>query len=974
VTDLHAPSREQTGTRTHDDETVSEPRRADAGIGEPPTVGTSIARYVVLAEIARGGMGRVLRAYDPKLQREVALKEVRRDMLGKDAAARLVVEARAMAKLSHPNVVAVYDVEEPSSGEVVLVMEYVPGRTLATWLDGAEHEWPAVVGRFEPAGRGLAAAHDAGLLHRDFKPANVLVSDDGMVKVTDFGLAKSAGDASASLAGSTDTATASTDTTTNLTQAGTVMGTPRYMAPEQHVSEALSPAVDQYAFCVALWEALCGSPPFSGGDVALAKHKLAGPPAWPRASVPRPIADAIVRGLAPAPSDRWPSMAALLEALAWDPARTRRRWWLGAAAVGGLGVAAMTWQAWVAGRTSPCTGAEAQLARIWDDSGRVAVKASILGIGKSYATAVWERTEQELDAYASAWTAMHTESCEATTVRGEQSEAVLDLRMACLHRSAVGLGAVVAQLADADADVVERAHELIGGLRPLSRCADVEALQQAVEPPLPAQAAGVESVRAQVAAAESALTAGRYDRAKEAVGSANALLEGVEYGPVRTEVALVEAGVLHKLGDFDGAEAAYVRSMELAARWWQTEELADATQALLFLVAYERNRVAEGLRYVELLRGLGAGDPQREARLAHDLALVLKLQGKLAEAEAEHRRVLVLQEGTLGSAHPEVARSRDNLAVVLQDEGKYEEAEAEHRRALALWEEILGPEHPGVALSYGNLSNALVGRGKYAEAEQAARRALELQEKALGPEHRDVAASSTNVANTLYMQGDYARAETSYRKAIGILERVHGPDAPESAAPRGNLAAVLVAQGKLADAVAEQRRVLTLVETALGPEHPNAALVRYNLGSTLYRQGELEPAEAELRRALALREKALGAEHPQVATTRTGLAEVLLARGRVAEAVPLAEQAWARQEQGDVAPVHRLWMAFVLARALWDSGDAEPTRRRARQLAEQARDACHESIAAGGPHEEDLREIEAWLGSHRVDRATRAPG
>jgi len=153
-------------------------------------VGATIGRYVVLEEVGRGGMGRVLRAYDPKLQREVALKQVRSDACDDQALPRLVAEARAMAKLSHPHVVSVFDVETLPSGELVLVMEHVSGQTLKAWIEQGDHTWRDVVDKLRQAGQGLLAAHTAGVLHRDFKPANALVTPEGTVKVMDFGLAK----------------------------------------------------------------------------------------------------------------------------------------------------------------------------------------------------------------------------------------------------------------------------------------------------------------------------------------------------------------------------------------------------------------------------------------------------------------------------------------------------------------------------------------------------------------------------------------------------------------------------------------------------------------------------------------------------------------------------------------------------------------------------------------------------------------
>ncbi|MCA9654554.1 MAG: serine/threonine protein kinase, partial [Myxococcales bacterium] len=253
--------------------TVLEPTQEEVRRARPrrrrspaPELGSSLGRYLVLEHVGRGAMGHVMRAYDPKLQREVAIKLVSNAVLDRSTRDRMLREARAMAQLSHPNVVAVYDAEESDSG-VMLVMEYVPGQTLRGWTARARRGWAEVVERFVAAGQGLAAAHATGLLHRDFKADNVLVAATGGVKVTDFGLAKLAASAETKLTGESielsrdgleESSTAREGSSgaaldSALTQAGTVMGTPRYMAPEQHRGATLGPAADQYAFCVALW-------------------------------------------------------------------------------------------------------------------------------------------------------------------------------------------------------------------------------------------------------------------------------------------------------------------------------------------------------------------------------------------------------------------------------------------------------------------------------------------------------------------------------------------------------------------------------------------------------------------------------------------------------------------------------------------------------------------------------------------------
>ena len=225
--------------------------------------GAKLHRYVILGVCGEGGMGRVYRAYDPQLEREVALKVLLPDAIGAEASSRLKREAQMLARLTHPNVVAVYDAQ-PHGDELVVVMEFLAGRTLRKWL--ASKPTPAeIVQVFVKAGRGVAAANRIGIVHRDFKPGNVLIGDDGRVCVLDFGLAQPA-----SMLLSTDGRGPSSHGATSsaaepeepLTEPGLILGTPRYMAPEQHLGLPIDPRADVYAFCVALWEALCGRAPF----------------------------------------------------------------------------------------------------------------------------------------------------------------------------------------------------------------------------------------------------------------------------------------------------------------------------------------------------------------------------------------------------------------------------------------------------------------------------------------------------------------------------------------------------------------------------------------------------------------------------------------------------------------------------------------------------------------------------------------
>jgi len=349
-------------------------RAGKRGARAPEPAPRKIGRFVVDAVLGEGGMGVVLAAHDPDLDRKVAIKLLHDDGgEGSAGRGRLLREAQAMARLRHPNVVTVHEVGN-HDGDVFVAMELVPGGTLRAWLERhPEASCAEILARFVPAGRGLAAAHAAGLVHRDFKPDNVMVDEHDRVLVTDFGIA-GFGDApraaaelpppdpalapsqfESTMVGAVPPISASANAST-LTRTGDVMGTPRYMAPEQHLAAATDARSDQFAFCAALYEALFRVKTFAGETYeVIRQHALEGtvsPPPRER-DVPPAIRDAVLRGLRPEADDRWPTMDALLAALTPPaPPPARRRW----IAIGSVGVAtavAIGVVAWPRDRVDP---------------------------------------------------------------------------------------------------------------------------------------------------------------------------------------------------------------------------------------------------------------------------------------------------------------------------------------------------------------------------------------------------------------------------------------------------------------------------------------------------------------------------------------------------------------------------------------------------------------------------------------------
>ncbi len=452
--------------------------------------GAAFGRYVVLRLAGRGAMGAVYEAYDTRLECKIALKLLREQAVAtprSDATARLLDEAKKLARISHQNVIAVRDAGQ-IEGRVFISMEFVDGETLSAWLQAKPRSWRQIREIFVAAGRGLEAAHQAGLVHRDFKPQNVMVGKEGAVRVTDFGLASDF----QSKAGEVETALAAlegelSEHTVALTQTGLLIGTPLYMAPEQFEGELAGARSDQFSFCVALYHALYGEWPFPVPVAsfrvlreAVRAGRLREPP--PRSQVPTWLRRILVRGLDVDPSRRFPSMAELLGALEYRPARRYRRFAVGSAVTGLLLAGAMVARLSPGRAPGACTGGGARLAGVWDSGRRASAARAFLATGQPLAEQSFERVASIIDDYAGRWVAGDRDACEATNVRREQSEAVLDLRMSCLAGELASLRTLVDLLETVDAETIRQSVTAARALPSPTRCADLTLLQTGVRP------------------------------------------------------------------------------------------------------------------------------------------------------------------------------------------------------------------------------------------------------------------------------------------------------------------------------------------------------------------------------------------------------------------------------------------------------------------------------------------------------------
>jgi tetratricopeptide (TPR) repeat protein len=794
------------------------PVLAPAPVNDPE--GATLGRYRIISRLGAGAMGIVYRAHDPELDRAVALKVLGHDQ-DEASATRLLREARSMARLAHPRVIRVYDAGI-CEGQVFLAMELVEGLNLAQWLLRQPRSLAEILSVFSAAGQGLAAAHAAGLVHRDFKPANVLVGDDGAVLVADFGLARKldgdrsdtaeardAGGTPSGCSGSSNLARASA-----LTRTGARVGTPAYMAPEQEQGRADARS-DQYSFCVSLHDALIGVPERS-----------------PRAALLR----VIQRGMDPDPARRFASMEALLLALSrfqptalpaaedTAPALTL------VAVVTALAVlllwpvgpgpaasdpAAATASASVA--TGPCHGPVHRLDGVWDPARRHGVaRALARGSGAAPAgTGAAQRDRallRRLDDYAARWTRQRREACQAGE-SGAQSAEALDLRMGCLDARREELAALVDLLSRGDPTLLSRAATAAGSLSELADCADLAALRSAV--PLPAGEAARKERRALQLELGRSLALQRSGRFKDGLALTESLVARADvlaYAPLQAEAYLLLGKYRQYLEDLPGAERALHRAVEASDQSRDDRRRTLACLELSWVIGYRLGRSEEGLRYLGYARAATARLPLARqgdlpARLSMYQGTLLQARGDPAGAARAYGEALEAYRRL--DAVSDVPVALNNLGEVLLKLGRAGEAAGHFREALELWERS-GEGGPRISWALDNLGEALASQGRLAEAQVLHQRALTINRQGFGPSHPAVSRSLRGIGEVLLAGGRALEALERYREALRSDEQTLGAEHFELSPDLMGVAGSLVALGRAGEAVPLLERALQL--------------------------------------------------------------------------------------------------------------------------------------------------------------------
>lgn len=850
-----------------------------------------VGRYLVLERLGRGAHGEVHRAWDERLERTVALKLVRPRSAADSRA--LLDEARALARLVHPNIVSLFDADELPGGQIYLAMELVDGGSLTQWLvRGADVRTRTQL--LHAAATGLHAAHRAGLVHRDIKPDNLLITADGRVKLGDFGLARvhDVGDG-AQRSPALDDDVAATGRDGALTSA--FAGTPLYMAPEQHAGLAIDARADQYALCVVAWSVLLGQPPFVGDSRdALLAAKRRGPDRAAAAALPRRIRSALLQGLAFDPAQRHADVTALITAFG---ATSRWPWLSAALLVFGVGLAVA---ATVPAEPAPCDGGAAQLSGVFDDGRRAAIGDAFAALREPYAPVIWDSTARAIDDWTSRWTATHLDVCEAHR-RGESSAPLHDARMRCLGRRRGELVALLDRLAIPDGAAAERALAAAHALRAAEPCA-VAPIDDGDD----TDPATVAQIQALIAAAEAAASTGAHGDARSRADEALVLAEREVPSSWRWRgAALLARGRARSLqGDAAGARDDLEHAARAARRAgdelglaaagtelvWEYGEIAgefalahlwaDFAQIALeragdddtiaALLDNARGAVATNERRFDaawqhhdarlsrVSRVWGREDGRAFASLAN-LGNVEWARGRPAAALEWYTRARALGETTLGGTHPRVLAMRGNTVGVLRVLGRHGDALAEAEATLAQQVALLGPEHPDVAGTLVNLQTAAQDLGDHRGAIAHGARAVAIIEATAGPRSRFLVPPLTNLAIERALVGDLPAARADLERSFAIHRATHGDGHADTLALLRTAGELELAAGQPRAAAGHFERMHSLA-VELGADQGEAvALAQVQWARAEFAAGDVRGARARMLVALPLLIQAPGA-------------------------------------------------------------------------------------------------------------------
>ncbi|MCH9685505.1 MAG: serine/threonine-protein kinase [Deltaproteobacteria bacterium] len=761
-----------------------------------------VGRFVMLDRIGAGGMGVVYAAYDQQLDRKIAIKLLHGGGQGEQAQARIMREAQAMARVSHPNVAAVYEVGT-HEGCVFLAMELVRGQTITQWREQRPRTIEEIAEVFCQAGRGLATAHGAGLVHRDFKPANALVGDDGRVRVLDFGLARPGQTAGVRRTAVPGDIERHDNLSTELTREGQLVGTPPYMAPELFRGAIADPRSDQFAFSVALFETAFGRRPFAAENLpALAAAVSAGRPATVPLQTPKQrwIHAVIMRGLATDPDDRYPSMDALIEALGSVP-RRRTPVWLAGGIVGLTALAGAG--AWALRADAPdLPGCEMPLSQVeWDDTRRTRLGTAMAPNNAS----AGERVTAWVDDYVERWQAHASQVCAPQPTAEPEVVKLVRAQRQCLGVRSAELASLLTAIEAAPPDTQAGASRALHSLHPPVRCMEpshLAALEPGIDPaPLLDR---VMQIRLELGAAQACHDRGDASGAVVIARQARREAEGIDVPSLRAHAMFVVSYMLFASGS--GPEAyALAEEANFAAAAGDDGFRKVLNLAWLAIVADLLGRDEDAVAAKAQADGEAkslAPDPELEAWFAFFEGTALGLPSP--ERIGRLRRSVELFAQVYGDDSQEVVGTAHNLGEALIDVGQLDEAYTLLDQRRQLLERELGANVSHVVWEYASLARIRAEQGRLDEAIALTDRAL-ANATAGAPDNERVRAVALEMRGAIEAQAGRADAGiASLRTALGHYE-TETPNPHEAAKLRVQIGLTQLARGNVAEARTELR-------------------------------------------------------------------------------------------------------------------------------------------------------------------------
>jgi len=912
--------------------------------------GTILGRYVVLGEVGRGAMGRVYSAYDPRLDRRVALKLLRGGQSSGEAGQRLLREAQALARLNHPNVVAVHDVGELDE-QLFVAMEFVEGQTLKDWQREAQRPWQVVLNVYREAALGLAAAHDADIIHRDFKPENVMLElradgERGRVRVMDFGLAREGP--------ATTTASSSlTSGDVSLTRTGTVLGTPAYMSPEHFAGGVdIGPASDQFSFCVALHEGLFSARPFGGSSlVDLASNVRRGQiKEVPRGTVPGWLVAVLRRGLSVEPDDRFASMHELLAAM--DRGAHRQRWVVGSIALVALGGAALGLTATEQPNDQECRTAESELEAAWSEARATTIAQAFSDSGHLRAAQSFARVRSGLDEFADEWVEEYDHVCGAWQRTLEAD--LLEARRDCLTVQRAHFEGLLEAFDEPSTKAVGFATAATASLPSPSACGEIETLEDA--PPADWRDAVIQAQRL-LALAQVRRSVADQDGASALLAEALEVLGDRDVPRPRAEIVSLQASVAFSRGDLEQGRQLIEEALALAARGGNKGQLADLWLDRLSRLG--QFRAKEDLQRGHLLEAASlfvtmAGDqPKHRARLLSLQGLQAKAENDLATAIERYEQSLAVQGDDLSM----LTRSRTLglLGAALSDSGDLEGAALKMREAKQNIVEHFGDAHPAALTHMGNLGVTCILQGDRACAQQQFEAVGEAL-KASRREDQPVSATNhTRLASLAYEEADYETARRHARKAVEIFTANGLDGSIDMTLPRGLLARIALVDDKPEEAVEQHRELVRITEESYGADHRHTAAGLLALGAALEAAHQWDEMLSTYQRAHDIFVEHAPTDTVSIVVAKVGVAGALIRLERSDEALQRAEETYEYAERSNVSEKSGAHAKYVLARALHATGGDHE------RIVSLARSAATSLEAVGGREMAHAEAAKRWL-------------